>query len=30
MYYAMITLTTTGYGDITPVTNLGRFGAWQQ
>lgn len=25
MYYSMITLTTTGYGDITPVTNLGRF-----
>lgn len=25
MYWAMTTITTTGYGDITPVTGLGRL-----
>jgi len=25
LYYMVITLTTVGFGDITPVTNLGRW-----
>ena len=28
-YYAVITLTTVGYGDLTPTTDLSRFvAAW--
>lgn len=25
LYYALVTLTTVGYGDITPQTRAGRF-----
>ena len=25
LYWSTVTLTTVGYGDLTPVTNIGRF-----
>ncbi len=30
IYYSMVTMSTLGYGDVTPVSNLARTLAWMQ